>query len=127
MGYIDAKESSEVTSSISARRASFSRGKDRATPRAMNLVLTVGDAGGEVDAHWDSLYKQGVKSYEVQTALNPVNNDPITATWRHQPTVTKSKAALTGFTPGARIWVRIRGIGPAGSGEWCDPATSIVP
>lgn len=97
------------------------------TPRVMNLVLSIGDAAGEVDADWDSLYKQAVKSYEVQTAVNPLNNDPNAGTWTHQPSVTKSKSALSGFTSGARIWVRVRGIGPNGSGEWCDPATSIVP
>ncbi|HLX62038.1 MAG TPA: hypothetical protein VKX17_12220 [Planctomycetota bacterium] len=58
---------------------------------------------------------------------NPLNNDPNAGTWTQQDTVTKSKTALTGFTSGARIWVRVRGIGPNGSGEWCDPATSIVP
>jgi len=97
------------------------------TPRVTNLLLSVGDASGEVDAHWDSLYKQGVKTYEIETQLNPLNNDPMTGTWVHQPSTTKSKTALTSFTPGARIWVRVRGIGTGGTGEWCDPATSIVP
>jgi hypothetical protein len=97
------------------------------TPRVMNRVLSIGDASGEVDAAWDSLYQSGVKSDEVQTQLNPLNNDPTTGRWVHQPTVTKSKTALTGFTPGARIWVRARAIGTGGIGEWCDPATSIVP
>ena len=97
------------------------------TPRVMNLVLSVGDASGEVDATWDSLYKHGVKTYEVQTNLNPLNDNPNTGTWVPQAPTTKSKTALTGFTPGARIWVRVRGIGTGGIGEWCDPATSIVP
>lgn len=97
------------------------------TPRVMNLVLSIGDASGEVDAAWDSLHKQGVKSYEVQTQLNPLNNDPNSGTWVAQAPTTKSKASLTGFTPGARIWVRVRAIGTGGIGEWSDPATSIVP
>ena len=97
------------------------------TPRVMNLVLSIGDASGEVDATWDSLYKQGVKTYDVQTQLNPLNNDPNSGTWVPQAPVTKSKSALTGFTSGARIWVRVRGIGTGGIGDWCDPATSIVP
>jgi len=73
------------------------------------------------------LAKQGVKSYEVQTVLNPLNNDPSVGPWTPQPSVTKSKCALLGFTSGARIWVRVRGIGPAGAGPYSDPATIIVP
>jgi hypothetical protein len=66
------------------------------TPRVMNLVLSVGDASGEVDATWDSLYKHGVKTYEVQSQLNPLNNDPNSGTWVPQPSTTKSKSACGG-------------------------------
>jgi len=47
------------------------------TPCVTNLLLSVVDASGEVDAHWDSLYKQGAKTYEIETQLNPLNNDPM--------------------------------------------------
>ena len=97
------------------------------TPRVTGLELSIGDAAGEVDGGWHSEYKQGVKSYETQTMLNPLNNDPTTGAWVQQPTVTKSSCALKGFTSGARIWVRVRAIGPNGVGEWSDPATIIVP
>ena len=97
------------------------------TPRVMNLLLSIGDMATEIHAHWQSLAKQGVKTYDVQTQLNPLNNDPNSGTWVPQPSTTKSKSALTGFTPGARIWVRVRGVGTGGIGEWSDPATSIVP
>ena len=97
------------------------------TPRVTGLELSIGDAAGEVDGGWNSEYKHGVKSYEVQTMLNPLNNDPTTGAWVHQPSVTKSKCALTGFASGARIWVRVRAIGPNGAGEYSDPATIIVP
>jgi len=97
------------------------------TPRAVNLKLSIGDAAGQVDGDWDSLYRQGVKSYEVQTVINPLNNDPNSGSWAQQPTVTKSKCTLAGFASGARIWVRVRAIGPNGLGEWSDPATIIVP
>ena len=63
---------------------------------------------GAVDSGWDSLYKFGVKGYEVQTMLNPLNNDPNAGTWVQQPTVTKSSCTLTGFTSSARIWQRVR-------------------
>jgi hypothetical protein len=97
------------------------------TPSVMNWELSVGDAGGEVDGAWDSLYKAGIKSYEIETCLNPLNNDPSVGRWTRQASSTKSKSFLTGFTPGARIWVRVRAIGPNGPGAWSDPATIIVP
>ena len=97
------------------------------TPRVTGLDLTHSDAAGHVDAGWNSLYKSGVKSYEVQTMVNPLNNDPNTGTWVQQPTVTKSSCTVSGFASGSRIWARVRAIGPNGPGEWSDPATSIVP
>ena len=42
-------------------------------------------------------------------------------------TLTNSKTTLTGFTSGARIWVRVRAINSAGKGPWSDPAVKIVP
>ncbi|MCG3148101.1 MAG: hypothetical protein PCFJNLEI_01923 [Verrucomicrobiae bacterium] len=98
-----------------------------ATPRVLNLKLSAGDSAGEVDSAWNSLYKDGVKSYEVQTVLNPLNNDPSAGPWQQHPSVTKSKCTLAGFTSGARIWQRVRAIGPQGPGDWSDPATIIVP
>jgi hypothetical protein len=97
------------------------------TPRVQNVKLSQGDAAGEIDSGWNSLGKVGVKSYEVQTCLNPLNNDPSVGPWTQQPSVTKSKCTLGGFTSGARIWQRVRGIGPSGPGDWSDPATLIVP
>jgi len=97
------------------------------TPRVTDLKLSIGDSAGSVDVAWNSLYKSGVKSYEVQSVLNPLNNDPSTGPWVQQPTVTKSSCTLAGFASGARIWVRVRAIGPNGAGDWCDPATIIVP
>ena len=97
------------------------------TPRVENVKLSRGDSAGEVDSGWDSLAEAGVKSYEVQTVLNPLNNDPSTGPWVQQPSVTKSKCTLGGFTSGSRVWQRVRGIGPAGPGDWSDPATVIVP
>ncbi len=97
------------------------------TPRVVNLTLTHGDSAGPVDAGWDSLIASGVKSCEVQTVLNPLNNDPSVGPWTQQPTVTRSTCTLGGFTSGARIWVRARGIGPSGAGDWSDPATIQEP
>ena len=95
------------------------------TPSAMpaqvgNLSLTAGDNAGEIDAQWDP---NGGKTYEIQTSPDPVTN----TSWTNQPSVTKSKAVLLGFTSGARVWVRVRATGPGGIGPWSDPATKIVP
>jgi hypothetical protein len=86
-----------------------------------NLSVTFGDNAGSLDAHWDSL--ANAKSYEVQTSTDPFSD----ATWKTADTVTNSKATLTGFTSGARIWVRVHGINSAGKGAWSDPAVKIVP
>ena len=86
-----------------------------------NLSITSGDNAGELDLQWDPV--QGVKSYEIQTSP-----EPVTATsWSNQPSVTKSKTAVTGLTSGARMWVRVRAVNPAGQGAWSEIATKIVP
>ena len=86
-----------------------------------NLSITAGDNAGELDLQWDPA--NGAKSYEVQTSP-----EPMTATsWVSQSSVTKSKAAITGLTSGVKMWARVRGVGPGGTGAWSDVATKIVP
>ncbi len=86
-----------------------------------NLSITAGDNAGELDLQWDPA--NGAKTYEVQ--LSP---DPVTGTsWVAQPSVTKSKAIILGLTSGARMWARVRAVGPGGIGAWSDVATKIVP
>jgi hypothetical protein len=41
--------------------------------------------------------------------------------------VTKSKTAVMHLPSGSRIWVRVRAIGPGGTGAWSDTSTKIVP
>jgi len=97
--------------------------KSASTPPAQvgNLVLTSGDADGELDVMWNHVI--GAKSYEIQISV-----DPFTATtWQNKTSVTKSKTTLTGLTSGAKIWVRVRAIGPAGAGTWSDPAIRVAP
>jgi hypothetical protein len=86
-----------------------------------NLAVTAGDHDGELNAQWDPI--TGAKTYEVQTSP-----DPFTATsWSKTKSVTKSSAVLTGFTSGARIWVRVRAISAGGEGNWSSEISKIVP
>jgi hypothetical protein len=85
-----------------------------------NLALASGNPG-ELDAQWDS--DAAAKSYEIQTSPEPMTG----TSWTAQPSATKSSAALPGLVSGSRQWVRVRGVGAAGTGAWSDPATKIVP
>lgn len=86
-----------------------------------NLSITAGDNAGELDLQWDAT--NYVSTYDVQ--LSP---DPMTATsWVSYPSVTKSKTVIPGLTSGAKMWARVRGVGPGGTGAWSDVATKIVP
>jgi hypothetical protein len=100
----------------------------RATPspigdltQVLNLSLTAGESEGELDPAWDKL--RGARSYEIQISIDP----PTGGTWVHKMSSTKSRCTLVGLTSGAKIWVRVRGVGAAGVGPWSDPAVKIVP
>lgn len=120
--YVNLTSNGDATKIMSAGMAVQSAKTPSGVPaQVMNLSITSGDNAGELDLHWDPVI--GIKSYDVQ--LSP---DPMTATsWQTVNSVTKSKAAQFGLTSGARMWVRVRGVGPGGQGPWSDPATKIVP
>ena len=92
-------------------------------PHVTKLKITHPDAPGVIVPRWASLYRAGVKSYEVQTLLT---GDPLTGAWVHQASVLKAKCTLPGLPTGARVWVRVRGIGTSGPGDWSTPVSGIV-
>ena len=86
-----------------------------------NLVLAAGPTDGTLKAAWKPV--RGVRSYELEASPDPITP----ASWIFKGTVTKSKATVNSFTSGAKVWVRVRGIGAAGPGPWSDPAVKTVP
>jgi hypothetical protein len=89
--------------------------------KATNLVLTPGPTDGTLKAAWKPV--RGVRSYELEASPDPMTP----ASWIFKGTVTKSKATVNSFTSGAKVWLRVRGIGAAGPGPWSDPAGKTVP
>jgi hypothetical protein len=90
--------------------------------QVLNLVVTAGDNEGTLDVSWDAL--RGAQSYEVQTSSEPVTG----TSWAAKMTAAKSSATIIGLTSGARIWVRVRGVGAKNvPGVWSDPAVKTVP
>ena len=86
-----------------------------------NLSITAGDNAGELDLQWDPA--NGAKTYEVQTSPDPFTD----TSWTPRPSPTKSKTVILGLTSGAKMWARVRGVGPGGTGAWSEPAAKIVP
>jgi len=102
------------------------RVRARATPvgtpaQVTNLVLAAGPADGTLKAAWKPV--RGVRSYELEASPDPI----APTSWIYKGTVTKSKATVNSFVSGAKVWVRVRGIGAAGPGPWSDPAVKTVP
>jgi hypothetical protein len=77
---------------------------------------------GQVIVKWKGDGSRAV--YEVQ--INP--SDPnVAANWSYKGSFTGGKAELSGFTPGATVWFRVRKIGTKGeTGGWSDPASIMA-
>jgi hypothetical protein len=89
--------------------------------QVQNLSLSASDDEGGLDAQWDPV--RGAKSYEIQECADPITS----AGWHSVTPSSKSRATLTGLTPGQRLWARVRAIGKGTPGAWSDPAVKMVP
>jgi hypothetical protein len=123
--YVELTAASAADPAAVIESAGFSV-RSNLTPPAMpamatNLSITAGDNAGELDLQWDPT--PGARTYDVETSPEPMTP----TSWTAQPSVTKSKAVLLGLTSGSKMWLRVRGVGPGGTGAWSDPATKIVP
>jgi len=122
VAYVDLTANGDESKILSAGLSVRAARTPQALPaQVQNLSLTAGDNAGSLDAHWDP--PGNARSYEVQTSPDPFTE----ATWVTRDAVTNSKTTLTGFTSGAKIWVRVRAINSAGKGAWSDVAVKVVP
>jgi hypothetical protein len=87
-----------------------------------NLRLERTPVSGGIIARWDT---DGTRSiHEMQTNTGDPN---VAANWSYKGSFTGGRADLSGFTPGATLWVRVRKIGTGGeTGGWSDPASIMV-
>ena len=102
------------------------RVRGRPTPvgtpaQVINLVLAAGSAEATLKAAWKPVH--GVRSYELEASPDPITP----GSWNFKGTVTKAKATINSFVSGAKVWLRVRGIGAAGPGPWSEPAAKTVP
>ena len=94
------------------------RTADTAPPAApSDLRLRHGDVSGSVIARFKT--ERQSSTNEVQLNLG----NPVTETdWHTAQIIKGGKAILSGLTPGAAIWVRVRTVGLKGvMGAWSDP------
>jgi hypothetical protein len=87
-----------------------------------NVRVEAGGNAGVLRVRWQRL--RGAQAYEVQIAES---YDADEQGWRSVKPSCNTRACLTGLTSGVKIWVRVRGIGKRGPGQWSDPAVKTVP
>lgn len=100
---------------------------DRPIPdKVENLQVTPGDESGEGDLVWDPLPQSSIDGYflEITTADPP---DPTGWDSARPRQVSKSKATITGLTPGQKYWVRVVAYIGRGEGPPSDPKSFIAP
>ena len=85
-----------------------------------NLRLRLNGTSGEVEVLCDSVPR--AKAYEAQFAL-----DPNAAQWTDAGTFPNTRSiTIQGLQRAKDYWVRVRAVGPTGTGAWSDPATILV-
>ncbi|MBI3878904.1 MAG: hypothetical protein HY301_02435, partial [Verrucomicrobia bacterium] len=83
-----------------------------------DLRLRPGDVSGSIVARCKP--DRPNSTNEVQICTGDPN---VEANWQTKGIFPGGRAELTGLTPGAVVWVRVRTVGPKGvMGNWCDPA-----
>jgi hypothetical protein len=90
-------------------------------PAPADLRAEPSDFEGACDLTWELV--KGTSVYEVEYKLQAAPDDA----WQRFASVTPSKARVTGLTPGAQYYFRVRSIGTAGPGTWSDVALRRAP
>lgn len=95
------------------------RPADTSPPAApADLKLRQGDVSGTIIARYKP--ERSPSTNEVQANLGDPNN---AADWHTKGIFKSGRAELSGLTPGALVWVRVRSVGLKGvMGAWSDPA-----
>ena len=90
-----------------------------------NLVLTVGDHEGEIDAAWNPIENTRLYQLQINTSTNPTDETQ----WKdYGIPQSRSSLPLTGLVSGTRVWVRVRSLGagdkpPGAWSEYCHRMT----
>jgi hypothetical protein len=86
-----------------------------------NLRLKSTGVSGEIQIMCEPVDR--AKAYQVQKSLDP---EPNTG-WTDAGTFASTRGMSLGSLDRAKdIWIRVRALGPNGSGPWSDPATILV-
>lgn len=96
---------------------------DTAPPLPPDSVnLRHGDLSGSILARYHPFRSPSMN--EAQTCVGDPN---VEANWQHAGMFSGGRAVLSGLTPGAVVWVRVRTAGLKGvMGAWSDPAKIMV-
>ena len=87
-----------------------------------NLRLSKGGVSGSILARYKPQLQQSTNEVQINTGSPDTPGD-----WRTAGIFKGQSAEITGLTPGARLWVRVRTVGLKGvMGDWSDPAETIV-
>lgn len=87
-----------------------------------NVRMSQGNGSGVAKINWES------DGSRTGCELHMNTGDPASeAAWSYKGSFSGGKCEIGGFTPGAKLWARVRKIGRAGeTGGWSDPATMMV-